>query len=1103
MTKEFSEQFRLIQKDRRGVVESSVYPGIKQLVSEIYPEEAHFIYELLQNAEDAMATSVYFEIRDDMLIFRHNGKKQFDSADVDSITNIGKSTKKENFVQAGKFGIGFKSVYAFTETPHIYCDPVCFRIDQLMLPVPIEDIKGREKGWTEFRFPFDSPKIGADDAKKKIKRGLSELESSTLLFLNNINTLSYVLDDKDIHSVVKETDGHLVKCSYMHGKKIEKTNAWLRFTRAASLDGRDIQVDIAFQMEFKDQDKTYDFGRGEDKVCIKFYAKNEKSNLRFCVNAPFGCTPSRDTVNKDDKANKELIRQVSMLMQSAITELREKDLLSDAFFEVLPLQEDNIPEFYQPVVDAIRRSFIDRKNIPTMVSGRYVTAENGMMSGRDVIDKVFTQKDIRFLFQNINLCFVKNRPVTTRAYKFLTSLNIKVLTAEAALTQMTELDKTALLEWLGERNTSKLADLYSFLSKGIDAIEQKRSKYKEHGDDYSTLLSYYASTAEQRNLNALDCEIRRLPLVRITTGEFAVASETYLVEGRVEVPSEYKVVMRDLYKKETAKKFLKAMGVKSFSAEELKQHQYQNEIREMKSYLAGLRLVENQQSADPLEVARKILQFRKTHEMDSIKWGDYRIVCAKNAKGNTLEWHKADECCLDAPLVEETGLCFAFAIHKRYMVAEVYQNLETTERFEWIEFLKKVGVFWKITVEYKRIETGYRSGFAYDFIVPNLKPYLDLQSIALSRFIWKQLSSEGGWSENYGQQYKKKNRNYYGKSAESSVLSILKNTNWVPDREGVFRRPKDVSRTTIDASFVIDETNGFLAAIGFGESAKKREEEERAKREKEFLEQKQQKEAAKLLGFSSPEEVVASRENSKLIDELRKLGIDPEELLANEKKKKEKQRKNLDEMLLSRSNETFLEGVDSDYDPVAIVSNPERRKKKLQAELEEGPRESRERVSVQRNVPSTEEKIFLRNQYNGKCQICQTRIIRKDGAPYFEAINLLDTSVLQKKYLTGLDTGWNSLCLCPNCAASFKYGAVSWYDLPKKVLRMTINKSVRNYIAFPISIQGGKKKLHYSPVHLFSLQTALEHFEKMADNETGGAADEKPTLRMDQDFSDH
>lgn len=56
----FYKNFEEIRKDRMGVVNSSIYPGLKTLVSQIYPDEAHFIYELLQNAEDAGATEVKF-----------------------------------------------------------------------------------------------------------------------------------------------------------------------------------------------------------------------------------------------------------------------------------------------------------------------------------------------------------------------------------------------------------------------------------------------------------------------------------------------------------------------------------------------------------------------------------------------------------------------------------------------------------------------------------------------------------------------------------------------------------------------------------------------------------------------------------------------------------------------------------------------------------------------------------------------------------------------------------------------------------------------------------------------------------------------------------
>ena len=229
----FLEQIEEIQKDRKGVVESSVYPGIKELVSEIYPEEAHFIYELLQNAEDACADTVYFEIRNKMLVFRHNGSKLFDSDDVDAITNIAKSTKRENFVQAGKFGIGFKSVYAFTDTPSIYCDTVCFEIQQLLLPVMIQDLDDREKGWTEFHFPYNSPKITASDAKQKIKQGLKEVETSTLLFLNNINKLEYNLGGKTSYTVLKETDRYITTCQLLkNGKYVQKKDSWMRFSRS-------------------------------------------------------------------------------------------------------------------------------------------------------------------------------------------------------------------------------------------------------------------------------------------------------------------------------------------------------------------------------------------------------------------------------------------------------------------------------------------------------------------------------------------------------------------------------------------------------------------------------------------------------------------------------------------------------------------------------------------------------------------------------------------------------------------------------------------------------------------------------------------------------
>lgn len=91
--------------------------GITDLLAHQYSKKTHFIFELLQNAEDALATEVHFRVEGQQLVFSHNGKRLFSDKDVESITSIGKSTKQSDYTQIGKHGIGFKAVFAYTHTP--------------------------------------------------------------------------------------------------------------------------------------------------------------------------------------------------------------------------------------------------------------------------------------------------------------------------------------------------------------------------------------------------------------------------------------------------------------------------------------------------------------------------------------------------------------------------------------------------------------------------------------------------------------------------------------------------------------------------------------------------------------------------------------------------------------------------------------------------------------------------------------------------------------------------------------------------------------------------------------------------------------------------
>ena len=111
----------------------------------MYSDPTHFVYELLQNADDYGATEVLFKLSEDAIVIEHNGES-FKERNVKAITYIGKSTSHEDLVKTGRFGIGFKSVFAFTATPIIISGSEHFQIYGLY--------RVREYPYPDGFFPF-------------------------------------------------------------------------------------------------------------------------------------------------------------------------------------------------------------------------------------------------------------------------------------------------------------------------------------------------------------------------------------------------------------------------------------------------------------------------------------------------------------------------------------------------------------------------------------------------------------------------------------------------------------------------------------------------------------------------------------------------------------------------------------------------------------------------------------------------------------------------------------------------------------------------------------------------------------------------------------
>ena len=117
LTAEQFELFQALHDSRKEDVKTfnkKSYKGVWSGIIDKYPESAHFVYELLQNADDAEATEVYVTLKPDRLLFKHNGLKHFDITpedaelvgDINSITGIGDSSKTDTQNKIGKFGVG-------------------------------------------------------------------------------------------------------------------------------------------------------------------------------------------------------------------------------------------------------------------------------------------------------------------------------------------------------------------------------------------------------------------------------------------------------------------------------------------------------------------------------------------------------------------------------------------------------------------------------------------------------------------------------------------------------------------------------------------------------------------------------------------------------------------------------------------------------------------------------------------------------------------------------------------------------------------------------------------------------------------------------------
>jgi hypothetical protein len=337
-----ASDYEAIERDnvrRRG----EEFDDIGRLVAEqLYSDRTHFIYELLQNAEDALARraasearaefprSVTFLLRNAALEVAHYGQP-FSTDDVRAICDILKGTKTNDASQIGKFGIGFKSVYAFTASPEIHSGDEHFRIERYIRPqgIPAVDLKDSQ---TRFLFPFNHAELRAADAFDLIGKRLQQLGPRTLLFLRNVNAIAWGMagGTKGVYRRQTKQEGPLRRVTLTgESEGREQRESWMVFERPVHLLGESVtaRVEVAYQLGRDERTGRDVIKPVAESPLVVFFPTEKDTRLGFLIQGPYRTTPARDNVIGHTH-NAQLVRETAQLVVDSLQHLKDLGLLT-------------------------------------------------------------------------------------------------------------------------------------------------------------------------------------------------------------------------------------------------------------------------------------------------------------------------------------------------------------------------------------------------------------------------------------------------------------------------------------------------------------------------------------------------------------------------------------------------------------------------------------------------------------------------------------------------------------------------------------------------------------------------------------------------------
>jgi len=992
----------------------------------MYADTAHFVYELLQNADDAGASEIHFVLNEKALTIEHDGAV-FSESDVRAISYFGKG--KTDITKIGHFGLGFKSVFAYTASPKVYSGNEHFEISQLYTvvesPFPVNLTTSR----TRFVLPFDhiekSPdyiersKIKSPEvAYQEIAKKLVDLGADALLFTNHL---------REIKWKTLETEGHYLREDLPVlgvGRQVyivtENLETYHLVFDTPILWSDEIGTSKEYhpaQLAFSLTDRLEGGGKlvkSNTTNLSVFFPTGYKTHVGFVIQGPYRTTPARDNVPIEDPFNNYLVTRTAKLLVDSLIVLRKNELLDLDVLSLCPLDYDKFKQgtFFNPLYVAFRDAVQTLPLLPTLSNG-FVTAAKAKLVRGAGLTKLFDQVRLEQLYEETGL------------------------------------------RWL---DTDLTTDNYSDLHKFLTGKKVRRYPYNYSKEEWEHewVIQFYRNLEEvghkpflKRPIIRLENDIHVKPFLNAKQNAFLPFENT---DNQIsDVPFVKGTIVND----EKCKKFL--MDIINLSTPDLAD--YVREVLPKK--LDYFDSCPEEVPHNYLGSISQFVEFWKKYPDEISLFRGHAFLRGETAEGHVI-WRKPEELYLDDPYLD-SGLRAIFSdptikLEKSMdCLCEDYKEIDG-----FTGFAIALGVMSKLEIR-KHLATkmqegifpkiGQKTGTTVDndYFINNLtydkmigwvskgsdyylgKLFLDRNNINLSRAVWMTMCRAE--SECFEAIYLPNASNKLREKKDSSYLiKQLRQASWVPDIQGTFKKPTDISEPDLPHNFPPDNSNGWLTAIGFGENIRRSTEEYQI-----------QADLVKDIGFSSVEEA------REIADLLRVSGMSVEEFGS----------------LTSKNFKA--------PQPENSVPDPNRRRKGILEKRDNAP--TRESVHRERKVQlgvkkeTLEAKAYLRAMYKNvdgqlMCQCCQTEPFKVGDLHYFEAIQCI----------RGLDRHFfeNRLVLCPLCAAMYQYVRDTEDDELRQLIMEHDKPDTASSVEIPIELYGQKRILRFVGKHWFDLKTILE-----------------------------